>query len=298
MILSVVALSLLSGAYAQSVLGLEVPEALDAAAVAGAPASASDACARTAELDSLGFRYSFQSDAAGAKPVEMEFKRAACYVHDRDSDGDPVEPPEAVRWYQSDYRNFGMIVETVPGGASRFSLIQYSDSRRLSFLNSGYIGNAPYELSQLAAGVSVPNASVALFYPKYESWKGNARLSIAPTLKAVIEVADAWNKTREDFSIFSASAGGVTTYYLARKGEMERATLRGDDTLIETDGGIEESTPSRVLAKYGAEADGLVDKGTSVTTNGQVTFTLKSGRCSPFEAALLMFWIDEYFYFG
>jgi hypothetical protein len=294
-------LTLLTGAFAQTPADFSIPKPPVASPtfVSASASAAPDACAATAELNAADFQLKFEPKAAGAQAVTMVFKPHACYVHDRDGEGDPVDPPEAVRWYHSDYRNFGMIVVTVPGErASRYSLIQYSDSSRIGFLNSGYIGDRPLELSKLVPGVRLEDFPLVLYYPNYEKRPGRATLSILPVVDAEIEVVDSFNHTRELFTLFSASADGVSSFRIERSREMVETTVRGEKVPIETHGGVPPYTPAAILAKYASPAASLSSWGQARSANDQVSFTLKSGRCSPLEAALLMFWIDEWFYFG
>jgi hypothetical protein len=117
-----------------------------------------------------------------------------------------------------------------------------------------------------------------------------------------IRIVDTMDKTSEVVAIQSAPSGaGAMLYRILRTGPSDetQTVVRGDNDPIEASDAVPHPTRSQLRERYrtGAEAVSRAHKYT--TANGQLIYTVEPGSsCSSLDAALLMFWIDEFFYFG
>ena len=129
-----------------------------------------------------------------------------------------------------------------------------------------------------------------------------AKAAVAPAcaIQVVNTMIENENLKVVSFTVASLPKGpGATLYRVSDGRSTEEAIVRTDDAEIETHKGVPHPTPANILADRKDGAEALSKSGRFETSSGQLIFTVKPGsRCAPFDAALLMFWIDEWFYFG
>jgi len=115
-----------------------------------------------------------------------------------------------------------------------------------------------------------------------------------------VEVVDTMNKTVGHFTVASRPQGpGAALYSVSDGRSTEEAVVRGEDAAIEAGGGVPHPTPIQIRSDYKDGAETLSKSSRFATPNHQLIYTVKPGSsCTSFDSALLMFWINEWFYFG
>jgi len=118
-----------------------------------------------------------------------------------------------------------------------------------------------------------------------------------------VQMEDTLNKFTAQLGVSLKPGSGETVYTVANKQSpdsdenSEKIIVRGGDEAIETEAGVPKLTPNEILARYSADVEKLLADGT--LTIGQNIWTLKAGKTNnKLELALMMFLVNEWFYYG
>ena len=138
--------------------------------------AASGPCAENAALDRSAIEMAFAPED-GSEAMRMRFVPEYCRVHNRTSDGDPVEPAHAVRKFAGD-RGFDLWVETEQGTSkTEVYLLQRVEGG--GFLTSGRLGEL--SASALLSGTADLGAvEVKEFGVHDRVRRGKAVLTVSP----------------------------------------------------------------------------------------------------------------------
>ena len=133
-----------------------------------------------------------------------------------------------------------------------------------------------------------------------------------PCASTVSETKDLSSVRMEDgFNKFKATitasaiheSDGSLSYTITNKSslsapDMVKVKIKNENDPITTDAGVGNPTPREILARYGDAADKLLSTG-KYGSAGQVTYTLKAKSSNAkLELALILFLVDEWFYYG
>src|SRR5579883_2972846 len=112
-----------------------------------------------------------------------------------------------------------------------------------------------------------------------------------------VQVVDDLNRTSEVFVVSSKVSGSASALYTVTngRGQAETAVVSSPSKPIGADDSVPHPTPDQLLASYGKAADSVVGQPTGKF--GQLRLTVTGGSCDRFQVSLLLFWINEWFYF-
>lgn len=124
----------------------------------------------------------------------------------------------------------------------------------------------------------------------------------------LVLMEDNCNNIRAELTAAASQKNGVTEFTVRNRkapgesGDVVKILARGMDAPIEAkDASVGAPTPAQILARYSGAVEDLLAYGKFISANGQLTWTLPqgaAGKPSKMELAMIMFLVDEWFYFG